>query len=438
MNPVLPPDWETWSPDRKVAFMKRVKYNWSLWRRPEQWPPEDDSWTTLLYLGGRGVGKTRSGAEWVRHKMMTEPGSRIAIVAPTHSACRDVCFEGDSGLLNVIPQEEILKYNRSLGQLRLHNGSMVTSYSAGEPERLRGPQFHYAWLDELCAWTQAQATYDQLQLTLRLGAHPQTFITTTPKPIPLIIALVERAGEEDSPILIRRGSTFDNEANLAASALQELKERYGNSALGRQELYAELILDAGDANWKREWIESARVEKAPHFSKVIVAVDPCSSSAGTCGIVVAGRDSKGFGYVIEDCSVKNPTPEEWAQAAIAAFDRHRADGIIYERNHGGDMVPFTLRTVRKTIPLKSVNATRGKSVRAQPISALAEQGRIRHIGYFPELEDEMCMWTEELGKRWSPDRMDAAVWAFTELLLGGGNGEVHIATPAALGFLPRY
>lgn len=407
-----------------------------------------------MYLIGEALiptHNTRMGAEAVREFCKANPGARVAITAPTYGSARDVCFEGDSGLLEVSSPEEIDKaaggkYNRSLGQLKYTNGSLCQWYSGGDPERFRGPQHHLIWADELCAWEKAQDTWDMMLMGLRLGAHPRIIITTTPKPSPLIIELVKRANEGDKRVKIVTGSTFDNSANLPSSALDALRARYEGTTLGRQELYAELILDSPGALWSREAIEINRVRmyeydddgtelstgEVPDMNRIVVAVDPAMSARGDrvaeTGIVVAGVGTDGHGYVLEDATMENASPDQWANKAIEMYHKWQADKIVYEKNQGGDLIRHTFQTIDDRLPLKWVVASKGKALRAEPVSALYEQGRVHHVGSFPALEDQMAFWDPNEGNNRtnSPDRVDALVWAFTELMLHGGGGEVSV------------
>jgi phage terminase large subunit-like protein len=447
MNPALPDDWSLWPEEKKKKFLERIKYDWELWARPEQLPPDDDSWKIYFVASGRGFGKTRMGAEWVRRKALRNPGVRIEAIAPTYSGLRDVCFNGDSGLLNICAPGEILKYNKSLHQIDFKNGSQVQGFSAGEPEKFRGPQFHYAWMDELVAWKYPREVWDQVMFGLRLGTHPQVMVTTTPKPTELIVELINRSADPTSGLVVVKGSTFDNSANLAPAALDELRRRYEGTSLGRQELYGELLLDSSSALWTRELIETYRIneDSLPPLTRVIVAVDPSfgfhpnetledATALTPCtGIIVVGKDKEGHAYILEDASVLNPTPDQWAKAAVASYHKHKADKIIFERNHGGAMVEYTIRTTWQNAPLKSVHATRGKLVRSEPVAALTEQGKIHFVGNHPMLEDQLTSW--DASSNWSPDRMDAFVWGVTELCLDGGFGEIWTPNPAELGWL---
>ena len=293
----------------------------------------------------------------------------------------------------------------------LPNGSRIKGFSAEEPDRLRGPQHHGAWCDELAAWAKPDA-WDQLQFGLRLGEHPQTVITTTPRPIPVVRNLIQR----DST-LVTRGSTFENKANLAPSALAELELRYSGTRIGRQELYGEILDDVEGALWTRSMIDDARIQKneLPPLIRIVVAIDPAVTSgenSDDTGIVVAGVTADNHYYVLDDKTC-HLSPEQWARVAVTAYEDWKADRIIAETNNGGDMVELVLRNVSPNIPVTKVTASRGKRVRAEPISALYEQGRVHHVGLFGQLEDQMCQWIPDSGD--SPDRMDALVWALSQL-----------------------
>jgi hypothetical protein len=383
----------------------------ALLARPEQLPDEGD-WSTWLYLAGRGAGKTRMAAEWLAWQAATHNHTRWAIIAPTFGDVRDVCAEGNSGIVNILYEYGVLEdYNRTQGQIRLSNGSLIKLYSADEPNRLRGPQFHGAWCDELSSWRYPD-TWDQLQFGLRLGDHPRTVVTTTPKPVSLVRSLVARS---DGSVKIVRGSTFDNATNLAPQALIELQLRYTGTRLGRQELYGELLTDVEGALWTREMIDSARVTEAPALTRIVVGVDPAVTSgedSDQTGIVVVGASMDGHYYVLEDGSLR-ASPDAWARRAVELYHKHKANRIVAETNNGGDLVIGVLKQVDPTIMVKKVVASRGKQVRAEPVSSLYEQGRVHHVGGFAALEDQMVTWTPESTE--SPDRMDALVWAITEI-----------------------
>lgn len=394
--------------------------------RVEQLPTSDKSWTTWLYLAGRGAGKTRTAAEWLAYQASSNPKTRWAIAAPTYGDVRDTCAEGESGIVRVLQEYGTLKdYNRSIGEIFLTNGSRIKLFSGEEPDRFRGPQFHGGWFDELAAFKYPDA-WDQYQFGLRLGEFPQTIVTTTPRPTKLIKDLITRDG-----VRVQRGSTFDNAKNLAASALAELKLRYENTRLGRQELYGEILDNVEGALWTREMIETARVDTAPPLVRVVVAIDPAVTSAATSdetGIVAAGIGNNGDYYILDDKSLR-ASPDAWARQAVMLYHEYKADKIIAETNNGGDMVIMLLKQVDASVPTKKVTATRGKQLRAEPISSLYEQGRVHHVGYFADLEVQMCEWTPLSNE--SPDRLDALVWALTELN-SGGSSMIALAAMAQL------
>ncbi len=394
--------------------------------RVEQLPTSDKSWTTWLYLAGRGAGKTRTAAEWLAYQASSNPRTRWAIAAPTYGDVRDTCAEGESGIVRVLQEYGTLKdYNRSIGEIFLTNGSRIKLFSGEEPDRFRGPQFHGGWFDELAAFKYPDA-WDQYQFGLRLGEFPQTIVTTTPRPTKLIKDLITRDG-----VRVQRGSTFDNAKNLAASALAELKLRYENTRLGRQELYGEILDNVEGALWTREMIETARVDTAPPLVRVVVAIDPAVTSAATSdetGIVAAGIGNNGDYYILSDKSLR-ASPDAWARQAVMLYHEYKADKIIAETNNGGDMVIMLLKQVDASVPTKKVTATRGKQLRAEPISSLYEQGRVHHVGYFADLEVQMCEWTPLSNE--SPDRLDALVWALTELN-SGGSSMIALAAMAQL------
>ena len=369
-----------------------------------------------MFLAGRGAGKTRTAAEWLAWKAISNEGTRWAIVAPTHADARDTCVEGESGILNILKEFGVLKdYNRSISEIFLTNRSRIKLFSGEEPDRLRGPQFHGGWFDELAAFKRPDA-WDQYQFGARLGQHPQTIITTTPRPTKLIKDLVDRKG-----VHVVRGSTFDNAKNLAPSALAELKLRYENTRLGRQELYGEILDTVEGALWTREMIERARVTDIPPLIRIVVAIDPAvtnNANSDETGIVAAGITSDNHYYVLSDNSLK-ASPDAWARQAVNLYHDLGADKIIAETNNGGDMVTLLIKQVDHSAPVKKVTATRGKQLRAEPISSLYEQGRVHHHGYFAELETQMCEWTPVSSE--SPDRLDALVWAITELNSGSSS-----------------
>ena len=391
-----------------------LRTKWLETARPQQLQPKDKHYVWLI-LAGRGWGKTRTGAQDIAFYALRNPNSICAVVAPTHGDLRRVCFNGPSGLMSIIPSECLAQtrdykgYSSSTSEIRLFNGSKIVGYAAVNPERLRGPQFHRAWCDEVASWQYPEA-FDQLMFGLRLGDNPQAVITTTPKPTQIIRELVQR-----NDVVVTKGSTFENEANLADSALSMLKDKYEGTNLGRQELYAEIIDDIDGALWTPEMIDSLRIDEEVELSQIIVAIDPAVTSnqnSDETGIVVVGKDFNQKFYVLEDVSGRH-TPEKWGRIAVNTFYEWDADRIVAEVNNGGDLVERLIRNIDNNIPYRSVRATRGKILRAEPISALYEQERVHHVGIFPELESQMCSYTGETNR--SPDRLDALVWGLTEL-----------------------
>jgi len=414
---------------------RRALDPWGKQRRPEQASPPG-AWNTWMVMAGRGFGKTRTGAEWVREQVMTNGAIRIALVAPTAADARDVMVEGESGLLACCERYGIhAKYKSSKRRVEFPNGALAFLYSAEEPDRLRGPQHHRGWGDEIAAWDYPE-TWDQMQFGLRLGEHPQSVATTTPKPVHLVRTLLK--GELSGDVVVTRGSTYDNAANLSPSFLSVIRGKYEGTRLGRQEIAGELLSDVEGALWNYAMIESSRLPALPDgigLARIVVAVDPPASSgseSAECGIVVAGRGDDQRGYILADRSIRG-TPNEWARAAVKAYDDFQADHVTIETNQGGEMATNTLKTVRDTLPIEAVHASRGKYARAEPVSALYEQGRISHLGTFPSLEDQYVTWVPD-GKSPSPDRLDAAVWAITDLMLeeGGTFEPMDAATIAAL------
>ena len=397
-----------------------LRWDWSFWARPNQLPPEGD-WNTWMVLAGRGFGKTRMGSEWIRKLAHDNPGCRIALVAETAADARDVMIKGDSGLLSVDPSLSEDSWSPTNRCLTWPNGSKAYTYNGTTPDQLRGPQHHFAWVDELAKFEYMQDAWDQLMFGLRLGEHPKVLVTTTPRPLPLIKKLVEA---EDT--VVTRGATLDNAGNLASSTVKALYDRYSGTRLGRQELNGEILGDIPGALWNRDMIDNGRVKECPEdLERVFVAVDPATSSnegSDEHGIVVVGmaRDEEGYarGYVLEDATCKG-SPEDWAQQVVRMYRKWEADKVIAEKNQGGEMVASVLKAQDRLLPIKLVHATRGKVVRAEPISALYEQGRIHHVGsQLDLLEDQMCTFSVDQVRNsstGSPDRVDALVWGLTEL-----------------------
>ena len=382
------------------------------WRdvaRAEQVAPAGD-WSTWLYMAGRGSGKTRAGAEWV-HEQIAAGCKRIALVGATAADVRDVMIEGESGILATARSGARPVYEPSRRRVTWPNGAIATTYSAEEPERLRGPQHDGAWADELGAW-KYEAAWDMLLLGLRLGAQPRALVTTTPRPTKLVRSLLS-----DANTITTRGSTYDNRDNLAPSYFASIITRYEGTRMGRQELMGELVDDVPGALWTLSLLDGLRVQAAPDLARVIVAVDPAVTSGAESdetGIVVAGIGADGHGYVLADRSCRM-SPDGWARRAAQAYHEYQADRLIVEDNQGGEMVAFLLGTVDATVPIKRIRASRGKRLRAEPVAALYEQGRVHHVGTYPDLEDQMASFTGDGGEH--DDRVDAMVHALTEVML---------------------
>lgn len=374
-------------------------------------------------LAGRGFGKTRTGAEWVRAEVESGRCGRLALVGPTAADVRDVMVDGESGILAISSEWCKPTYEPSKRRVTWPNGAIATTYSAEEPDRLRGPQHDGAWADELAAWRYVEA-WDMLMFGLRLGADPRVVVTTTPRPIKIVRELIA-----DPTTAVTRGSTYDNRANLAPAFMDQIIRKYEGTRLGRQELSAEILDDNPGALWKRSQIDNLRVRECPPLYRIVVAVDPMvanpetaenlEESGSATGIVVAGvtEGENGHGYVLDDLTITG-SPNEWAMRAVNAYLERQADKIVGEVNQGGAMVDFTVRTVSRDMGVrtvfKAVRASRGKYIRAEPVAALYEQCRVHHVGSLPDLEDELCNWTPGMA---SPNRLDALVWAFTELMV---------------------
>lgn len=410
--------------------VEELKHTWSFWARDEQLEPEGD-WNTWFVNAGRGFGKTRAGVEWVREQVK-RGAKRIAAVAATNSDIERVMVKGESGFLSVCWKGDKTYKGGKMGYpewsptkrtLSWENGAQVQFFSAEEPERLRGPQFELAWCDELAAWNKDQDTWAMLQFCMRLGKHPRIMVTTTPKPTKLVREILKNPTTH-----ITTGSTFDNAANLAGTYLKAVKEQYEGTRLGRQELYAEVLEEAEGALWTTEMLDKASIkhEDLPHLNRIVVSIDPAvtaNAESDMTGIVVAGIDVNGIAYVLGDYT-ERLSPQGWASKAISLYHQYSADRIVAERNQGGEMVRRTLEVEDETVPIKLVHASRGKYARAEPVSALYERGLVRHVTNPPdgaslnELETQMRTW-EPLGSIGSPDRLDACVWALTDLSLNG-------------------
>ncbi|KQT55384.1 MULTISPECIES: DNA-packaging protein [unclassified Aureimonas] len=400
------------------AALARAMPPWAEVARAEQLPPGGD-WRQWLMIGGRGSGKTRAGAEWIGAMAMgTAPlaakaHGRIALVAETLGDAREVMVEGESGLRAIsLPPRPIFEASRR--RLVFPNGAIAQIFSSEDPDSLRGYQFDAAWGDELAKWRHAEACFDNLQLALRLGDRPRVLLTTTPRPIPILKRLLK-----EGSTAVTHMRTAENAENLAGGFLAAMEARYGGSRLGRQELDGEMIEARTDALFDRAAIDRQRVRAAPAMRRIVVAVDPPATAtkrSDACGIVAAGVAEDGQIYILSDGSLEAAKPADWARAAVRLFERLEADRIVAEVNQGGDMVEAVIRTISPTVPIRSVRATRGKWTRAEPVAALYEQGRVRHAGSFPALEDEMADFGPDgLSNGRSPDRLDAMVWAVTAL-----------------------
>ncbi len=402
---------------------EHLYFDWLIWARNDQLPPPvDGGWNTWLLMGGRGAGKTRAGAEWVRAMVFGQPPfarrpvRRIALVGEDHAAVRDVMITGLSGLLAVHGSDERPLWIPARRALEWPNGAIAQCFSSQDPEGLRGPQFEAAWCDEIGKWQNAQETWDMLQFGLRLGDRPRQAATTTPRPTPLIKRLLG-----DRRTIVSRATTRDNAHNLAPGFLEAIVARYGGTRLGRQELDGELLEDRRGALWRRAQLESIRIARAPALKRIVVAIDPPAGGGKRrdgCGLIVAGVGIDAQAYVLADDSFDAVRPRQWARRAVELYHYHKADALIAEVNQGGDMVREVIHGVDAGVPVKAARATRGKWLRAEPVALLYEQDRVRHVGAFIALEDEMCDFTPGgLSDGRSPDRLDALVWALTDLML---------------------
>lgn len=399
---------------RTDAEIEALAYDWDWHARPKQLPPEGD-WQYWAIIAGRGFGKTRTGAEMVR--AWARGHSYVNLIGATSDDARDIMIEGESGVLAICPKHERPRYLAHKRQLVWPNGSKSLIFTADEPDRLRGKQHSKLWADEIAAWRYPES-WDQAKFGLRLGDNPQAVLTTTPKPTRFIKELIADKGTR-----LTVGSTYENRGNLAGTFLDAIVKKYEGTRLGRQELDAEILGDNPGALWKRGQIEACRVARPPEMKRVVVAIDPAASNnpdSDETGIVVCGLGADGKGYVLADLSMRG-TPEEWSSAAVKAYRDHEADRVVAEANNGGQMVEAVVRTADRNASYKAVHASRGKVTRAEPVSALYEQGRCHHVGCFPTLEDQMCEYDPRTSK-FSPDRMDALVWGFTELMIDGPGG----------------
>ncbi|MGL4810978.1 MAG: DNA-packaging protein [Beijerinckiaceae bacterium] len=424
--------WRDADPQARLALLASLDpgeiehwlSDWNFFAHDYQRPPAGD-WTVWLMIGGRGAGKTRAGAEWVRGLALGhapaahKPLGRIALVGETAADVREVMVEGVSGLLAVHPRSERPQWESSRRRLVWPNGAVAQCFSAEDPEQLRGPQFEAAWCDELAKWRYAEAAWDNLQFALRLGDRPRELVTTTPRGVALLKKMLA-----DEKTVVTRAATRANAYNLSAAFLRAVVKKYEGTRLGRQELDGELIAEREGALFSRDAIENNRVAQAPALARIVVAIDPPASAtrrADACGIVAAGCDEDGTVYVLADETVTRARPAVWAQKALGLFHRLQADAVIVETNQGGDMATSVLHNADASVPVLPVRATRGKYLRAEPVAHLVEQGRVKFVGAFAALEDEMCDFAADgLSSGRSPDRLDALVWAVTSLVKDTG------------------
>jgi phage terminase large subunit-like protein len=393
------------------AEANALLWDWEFWARPNQLIPPDD-WYIWLILAGRGFGKTRTGAESVRKWVKNFP--LVNLIGATADDARDIMIEGESGILRACPDSERPEYKKTERKLLWPNGAKTLIFTADEPDRLRGKQHMKLWADEVASWRYPDEAWGQAMLGLRLGDEPQGVITTTPKPIKLIKELIA-----DPRVHVTRGTTYENRANLAKDFYGKIITRYEGTRLGRQELNAEVLEDIQGALWQRSKLDELRVKQHPELFRIVVSVDPEASNSedsAETGIIVSGIarvNGQVQGYVLDDLSIKG-SPNEWATAAVTGYYKFKADLIVAEVNQGGDMVEATIHVADPNVPVKKIHASRGKVIRAEPVSALYEKARVHHVGFFPDLEDQLCEWVPGND---SPDRLDALVHGLTELML---------------------
>lgn len=404
-----------WALQQSIERAYKLNHDFQFWSDQRQLPPEGD-WLIWLFLGGRGAGKTRAGAEWVR-ELARSPNARLALVGSTFADVREVMIEGPSGVRQIGPQAERPIYESSRKRLVWPNGAVGYAFSAEDPDSLRGPQFTAAWGDEFAIWSQPQSALDMLRLGLRLGDQPRLLLTTTPRPIPALRGLIDKPG-----VVSTQRPTQANSDHLSPGFIAAMQSAYGGSRLGRQELDGELIDDPPGALWRRTALEACVLSSLPELDRIVIAIDPPVSAgprSDECGIIAAGRQASDpmRAIVLADHSFGPARPAQWARRAIAAYETHQADRLVAEANQGGDMVASVLKTQAPDLPVKLVRASRGKQARAEPVAALYEAGRVSHAAAFPELVDQMCAFGAPDGGKTSPDRVDALVWALSELLL---------------------
>jgi phage terminase large subunit-like protein len=434
---------EQLDPAERIRFLKlldqdetrAVANRWGVWGHDGQHAPAGD-WRTWVIMAGRGFGKTRAGAEWVRAVARAIPDARIALVAASLEEARRIMIDGPSGLL-AVASSEVEDFYTTKRLLRFTNGAEATLFSGASPESLRGPEHHAAWCDELAKWQKPGATWDMLQMGLRLGGRPRALVTTTPRSGCTLRRI--RAAKDT---IVTGGPTHAN-PHLPETFVEAMHDQYAGTRMGRQELDGELLPDVEGALWSVDLIERCRLSNPPlqtrgriEFTRIVIGVDP-PASTGTCGIIACAQDDRGIGHVLADHSVTGRAPEGWARAVAAAAEIHPADRIVAERNQGGEMVRAVLRAADARLPVRLVHATQGKSARAEPVHALFESGKVLLHGRFPELEAELCgliagggyeppAWPGPGGPGPSPDRADAMVWALTELMLGAGSAQPRV------------
>lgn len=390
----------------------QLQYDWRFWARDAQLPPEG-RWRIWLIMAGRGYGKTRTGAEWLIDRARKRY-KRLALIGQTAADVRDVMVNGESGIRTISSPAFMPKYEPSKRLLTWPNGVEAHLYSGDEPDQLRGPAHSSAWADEPAKWKYAEEAWSNMDFGLRSGADPQCVATTTPRPIPLILKLLADAEGEEPVVAVTTGNTFENRPNLAPGFLARLEKKYVGTRLGRQELFAEILMERAGSLWTRNRLEELRVKNPPNLTRIVIGVDPSVSdgeNAAETGIVVCGLGVDGHGYTLRDASLQG-TPAEWAHRVATLYRAFKANYVVAEGNQGGLMVQTTMQTVAPNMPVKIVSASHSKEARAEPVAALYEQGRCHHTGLMAELEDQLCQWAP--GDP-SPDRLDAMVWAYTEL-----------------------
>lgn len=414
-----------------AADLSALEYAWPVWARPDQLAPATTAdgapWRIWLLLAGRGAGKTRSAAEWVRDQVETGRRRSIGIIGPTADTLRRDVVQGESGLLRISPSWNMPTHEPSQRRIVWPNGAVAHLLSSEEPDRIRGPNLDGFWGDELTSWADPAGCWDNLQFALRIsgpkGDAPAGVVSTTPKRHALLRAILA-----DPATVVTRARTADNAANLDPRTLAYLERRYGGTSLGRQELDGELLEDVDGALWNRAMLDETRVYTLPELRRVVVAIDPAGGSSrksDETGIVACGIGLDGRGYVLADASGRY-SPDGWARAATGLYESLKADRIVAEQNYGGAMVEATIRSVDPNAPVRMVHASRGKQVRAEPIAAYYEQRRVSHVGNLPRLEDQMCGWNPA-GSGSSPDRLDAMVWALTDLMGNPGGYDTSMS-----------